>query len=306
MAILKNLFLILATFFFCCGGASLFAENQKNREGSVLIAILARNKAFLLKEYLKTIENLDYDKKLISLYINTNNNVDETESILLNWIQHCGLQYHTVDFENQEYEPLESTSPHTWGPTRFKIMAEIRNKSLQKAKERKCQFYFVVDCDNFIAPHTLKSLIAHNKPIIAPMLKAIPETNDPYSNYFCAISPRGYYRKHRDYLSILHRHKIGVFQVPLVHCTYLIQSQYIDYLNYSDGSDDYEFVIFSRIARNNCINQYICNDQNYGTLLHFFKNLTAAEEANRFVAFISKLPEGSNLYAPISPKNSTE
>ena len=61
---------------------SVFSVNLEANEGEkVLIAILARNKAHLLPEYLDSIKNLEYDKKSIVIYINTNNNHDKTKEI---------------------------------------------------------------------------------------------------------------------------------------------------------------------------------------------------------------------------------
>lgn len=276
----------LLVFSFFIGHCEALEKEEKKK--TVLLAILARNKAHVLKEYLEKIENLDYDKKLIYIYINTNNNCDQTKEILLQWIEDNKSLYADINFESVEFDNLTSTKPHDWNAERFHALATIRNKSLQKTKDFHCDYYFVVDCDNFIAPYTLKSLIAHDKPIIAPMLRSIPEENDSYSNFFCAVSPSGYYQAHSDYSHILHRLKIGVFKVPVVHCTYLIKADYLDRLNYIDGTPDYEFVIFSRLARNNHIDQYLCNDRDYGTLLHFFENPTLAEEAALFNTYFKR------------------
>lgn len=259
---------------------------SEQKKGTVLLAILARNKAHVLNEYLKTIENLDYDKKCISIYINTNNNCDQTKEILLQWMEKNKPLYANIDFESVEFDNLTSTNPHDWTPVRFHALATIRNRSLQKTKEFHCDYYFVIDCDNFITPPTLKALIAHDKPIVAPMLLPIPQQNEMYSNYFCAVSPSGYYQTHPDYAQIRYRAKTGIFEVPVVHCTYLIKAEYLDRLNYMDNTDDYEFVIFSRIARSNHVDQYICNDLDYGTLLRVPGNLTLNEEAACFKEYI--------------------
>ena len=262
--------------------------NCEEQEKSVLIAILARNKAHLLPKYLKCIENLEYDKSALSLYVNTNNNVDETEQILEEWLSAHAAEYRSIVFEPHEMKQFDSNRPHDWTAERFKVLAAIRNKSLQMAKELDCDYYFVVDCDNFIRPCTLKVLMEKNKPIIAPLLLPIPENGDRYSNYFCAVSSNGYYMDHPDYSRIFLREKIGTFKVPVVHCTYLIKSEYIDKLSYIDGSSDYEFVIFSRKARNNNISQYICNEEEFGELVHFYDYPSLEDEAIRMRAYFDQ------------------
>lgn len=271
-----------------CIAISLTAYCPASEDKTVLLAVLARNKAHVLGEYLDRIEKLDYDKKLISIYVNTNNNVDDTKEILLSWIDAHRDQYRNIEFENVEIESLNDSAPHDWNSERFSALAKIRNRSLEKALQQKTDYYFVVDCDNFIAPYTLKNLIAHDKPIIAPLLKSIPEAGDLYSNFFMDVEPTGYYKSHPDYGNILRGFKKGITKAPVVHCTYLINSKDIDKLNYIDGSDDYEFVIFSRSARENGIDQYICNDCDYGTLLHFRDSPTLDEERERFENYLLK------------------
>lgn len=270
---LMSIVFVLASFLpiqaFCVG------------EKTVLLSILARNKEHVLPRYLKCIDALDYDKKLITVYINTNNNEDNTEKMLQRWAQKRKDLYYDIVFESHEVEDLPSARPHEWNSTRFKVLGAIRNTSLQKAKEYNCDYYFVVDCDNFIAPSTLNVLVSKNKPIIAPLLRAIPEKGDPYSNYFYDISQDGYYKDHPDYWKILNRQNIGVFMVPVVHCTYLVKSKYIDQLSYIDETDDYEFIIFSRIARRNNVQQYICNEEEFGVLAHFHTDVSIAEENRR-------------------------
>lgn len=250
-------------------------------EKTVLIAILARNKAHVLPQFLNCLNLLEYNKKLITLYINTNNNQDNTQAILQEWADDHKEEYKNILFEAHHVKDLDATKPHDWNAQRFKILGSIRNRSLQVAQEHACDYYFVIDCDNFIAPATLRTLLAKNKPIVAPMLKAFPERLDHYSNFFSAISPSGYYQSHPSYIPILYHQKIGTFKVPLVHCTYLIVSSVLDKLNYIDASDDYEFVVFSRSAREGSIDQFICNEMDFGYLVHFHKNVTLEEEKER-------------------------
>lgn len=247
-------------------------REEDKRDPKILLAILARNKGHVLEKYLGCIENLNYDKKRIVIYINTNNNSDNTLEILDKWVMRNREKYFGIEYEKHEKEEMSeiSSRPHDWNGKRFKVLGEIRNKSLRKTKELSCEYYFVVDCDNFLIPETLKELIEEDKPIIAPMLRAIPEANDSYSNFFCATTPNGYYKYHPDYMQILKREILGTFEVPVVHCTYLIKGEYLDKLNYIDNTQHHEFVIFSRFARNNKVGQYICNKSKYGECVHFY------------------------------------
>ncbi len=255
---------------------------------SVLVAILARNKAHVLPRYLQCLSKQEYPKKLMSIYIKTDNNSDATREILEQWAQENKEHYKEIIFDDEApAAQITERDPHAWTPFRFKTLAEIRNKSMQKALERGSDYYLVVDCDNFIAPCTISDLVAKDKPIIAPLLRNIPEPNDLYSNFFYSCEPNGYYKDHPNHIPILKRALVGTFKVDLVHCTYLINSKYINQLNYIDGTDDYEFIIFARIARKNGVDQYITNEKEYGVQVHFNNNVTLEEEKSRLEAILT-------------------
>lgn len=60
----------------------------------------------------------------------------------------------------------------------------------------------------------------------------------------------------------------GIYQVPLVHCTYLIKTEVIPKLHYYEAnSGDYEFVIFAKSARNNNVNMFIDNQYYWGFII---------------------------------------
>lgn len=272
----------MAVIFVLVGSAFYYSNSLSAQENKkVFLAILARNKAHVLPRYLKTLDNLDYDKKLITVYINTNNNVDETKDILETWMKKNKHLYHDVIFETHNAHLLKylNTNPHDWKPQKLKTLAKIRMKSLQMAKDLGNDYYFVIDCDNFIVPETLKVLVSKDKPIIAPLLFSIPEPKDEYCNYFYDVTENGYFKDHPNYYKILYRTMVGTFKVPLVHCTYLVNTNYVDKLSYLSNSDELEFIVFARSARDNGVDQYICNEMEFGTQLHYNRNLSLEEES---------------------------
>ncbi len=276
---------VIILWSFAFPFAHLYGEDLP----TVLLAILAKDKGYVLPEYLYCIDNLIYPKERIDVYINTNNNQDDTAEILKKWVEDNQSLYNSITYEEHVVENLESGKPHDWTIPRLKVLGQIRNKSLQMAKELGSDFYFVVDCDNCVKPETLLYLINKDKPIIAPMLAAVPDERW-YSNFFCAVNEWGYAEVNPEYGRILYRNKVGTFEVPVVHCTYLIKSKYFDQVSYVDGSGDYEFVIFSRVARQNGVKQYICNELDFGILLKFEGLLTLQEEERRTRDYFSKHP----------------
>lgn len=240
-------------------------NSQMQEYPKVFIAILARDKEASLPLYLECIKNLDYPKDKIFLYIRTNNNQDRTENILKEFIQTNALDYGNIEFNNaEETSELDQHRHHDWNSMRFKILGRIRNESMRKTLDHGCDFYFVADCDNFILPHTLKKLVSYNLPIVSPLL-----ANDQgtlYANFHYDVDENGYYKDDAQYSNIFSRSIVGIIQVKVVHCTYLVRADVIDKLTYDDESARYEYVIFSDSARKNDIPQYLDNTDHYGII----------------------------------------
>ena len=235
----------------------------------VTIAILAKDKAHSLPLYLKQILAQTYPKDKTYLYIRTNNNNDGTVAILQNFIDLHGTKYIEVYFDASDVEaPVQTYGQHEWNPTRFKVLGKIRQESMAWARA-KHSHYFVCDCDNFIYPNTLEDLMKAGLPIVAPLLHTgeSPQGRSiHYSNYHAAIDANGYYADTPIYLPLWSTDIKGYVQVPVVHCTYLVDYQYLDSLCYDDGTGRYEYVIFSHSARKADIPQYLDTHQVYGRI----------------------------------------
>jgi glycosyltransferase involved in cell wall biosynthesis len=233
----------------------------------VLIAILAKQHETSLGLYLQCIEAFDYPKSSVVLYVRTNNNTDNTEAVLRQWLKRVGSQYAHVELDAENVAtPVEQYGVHEWNAARFRVLGHIRNVSLQKTIEHNCQFYFVADVDNFVRPCALRELVALNLPIVAPFLRSAGATQ-LYSNYHSEVDANGYYSECDQYYWALNRHVCGIIEVPVVHTTYLIRSDVIPHLNYDDGSGRHEYVIFSASARKASVPQYLDNRQIYGYIL---------------------------------------
>jgi len=231
------------------------------RPDVVTIAILAKDKAHTLPLYLKCIEHQTWPKKQTNLYIRTNNNNDKTAEILKEWVQKVGDQYAEIYFDDTDLpQQIQKYGQHEWNCERFKILGKIRQDSINWAYEHNSH-YFVIDCDNFIKPHTIESLFKVNLSIVAPFI-IIPGIY--YANYHAAIDQNGYLKESPLYTMLYDQTIKGLVQVPVVHCCYFIQHQYLPYMSYDDESYRYEYVIFSDVARKNNIPQYLDNRELYG------------------------------------------
>ena len=150
----------------------------------VQVTILARDNAEYLPMFLKCIENIDYDKKSLSIYVHTNNNSDQTAKILKQWCMDKQAQncYYNVKFIEQSFPQLKGKKgKHFTGNggdeawyaddgIRLKILSVIRDASLKHAVRTGADYYFVCDIDNFFPPETIRYCVEQDKPIFAPMM----------------------------------------------------------------------------------------------------------------------------------------
>ncbi|AZO02026.1 MAG: glycosyltransferase [Mesorhizobium sp.] len=269
----------------------------------VLVAILAKQKEPALPLYLACIESLDYPRESIVLYIRTNNNTDKTEQILREWLERVGHLYAAVELDTSDVnDRVEQFREHEWNETRFKVLGRIRNISLRKTLEHNCDFYFVVDVDNFVRPATLRELVALDLPIVAPLLRSI-SPGQYYSNYHAEVDANGYYQHCDQYGWVLNRHVRGVIEMPLVHCTYLVRADVLTELTYDDGTSRYEYVVFADSARRAGIVQYIDNRQVYGYITfgdHEYHVSGGIERARELLRDAGDVPQllGATASAP--------
>ncbi len=232
----------------------------------VTIAILAKDKAHVLPLFLNQLEKQTYPASNIKLYIRTNNNRDNSAALLETWIKKVRSRYSEVYFDSSNVEePVHKYAPHEWNPLRFKVLARLRQESVEWAKA-KGTHYFVVDCDNFIVPETLEMLLSTGLPVVGPMLRDGDDPSRLFSNYHPATDENGYYKHTDTFCDIFNQTIKGLIEVDLIHCTYLIRNEVLDYVKYNDGSGRHEYVIFSDVLRKAGIPQYIDNRRCYGKL----------------------------------------
>ena len=239
--------------------------NKESKD--LVIAILAKDKGFSLPLYLECIYKQTYPKSHTHLYIRTNDNKDNTVDILKQFIKDHESEYASVYFDDTSIdESLKKYKHHEWNSHRCKILGKIRQDSIDYAKQRNAH-YFVADCDNFIVPETISELLKNSENgIIAPMLNSNRDGDVAYSNYHYDIDKNGYLKKHDLYTKLLYRNIKGLIEVPVVHCTYFINNEFLNDIVYDDESYRYEYVIFSDVLRNKNIPQILDNRQFYGII----------------------------------------
>ncbi|CAF95848.1 unnamed protein product, partial [Tetraodon nigroviridis] len=255
----------------------------------VMIAVLARNAAHSLPHYLGCIEKLEYPKERIAICGLTNSgtwsqlihmlqmaaadhNVDNTTAMLREWLKWAQHVYHYVEWRPMD-EPRSYTDewgPKHWPPSRFNHLLKLRQAALKAARERWADYILFVDSDNLLTnPRVLTLLMAENLTLLAPML----ESRSLYSNFWCGVTPQGYYKRTPDYQPIREWKRLGCFPVPMVHSTFLLDLRressrdlafYPPHPDYSWAFDD--IMVFAFSARQAGVQMHVCNREHYGFL----------------------------------------
>jgi hypothetical protein len=232
------------------------------RSRPLVIAILAKSKQHILPIYLDSLLAQTCISSDTIFYIRTNDNKDQTSEVLREWYNKWNWKYKMV-FDDSSVDPnLINIENHDWTPSRFAILGKIRQKSIEFAINEGAD-YFIADADNIIHPETIHTLRNSGLDVVSPLLHHVLPSS-MYSNFHSSIDVDGYFRDDEVYQKILYQVIKGLFQVPVVHCTYFIRHEALKYVNYMDETTRHEYVIFSDSLRKAGIPQYLDNRRVYG------------------------------------------
>ncbi|XP_048774539.1 procollagen galactosyltransferase 1-like isoform X2 [Ostrea edulis] len=265
-------------------------NDYKYAEPTVMIALLVRNKAYVLPWFFGHLEKLNYPKKRVSIWIRSDHNEDDTASILRKWTEANRDVYHHVDMVIDEsakkYEDAEG--PLDWSDERFDRVITLREEAVQATRKAWADYLFMLDADIVLEnPNTLALLIDAKQPIVAPMLNA--SIGETYSNFWGGMDETGYYKRVPSYFDILERKVKGIFEVPMVHSALLIDmhllvSEKLTYSKppgYSGPHDD--IIIFARNVRDAGMVMHIMNSEYFGiVMVPLEKHNTLEQEGQHF------------------------
>ncbi|XP_007426355.1 procollagen galactosyltransferase 2 isoform X1 [Python bivittatus] len=272
---------------------------------TVFLAILARNAARSLPHFLGCVERLRYPKHRIAIWVATDHNIDNTTAILREWLKNVQKLYHYVEWrpmDDPQFYP-EEIGPKHWPNSRFTHVMKLRQAALRTAREKWSDYIMFIDADNFLTnPEVLNLMIAENKTLLAPML----ESRSLYSNFWCGMTPQGYYKRTPDYSLIREWKRTGCFAVPMIHSTFLIdlRKEASDKLAFYPPHQDYtwtfdDIIVFAFSSRQADIQMYICNREHYGYLPVPLKpHQMLEDEADNIVHMLS---EAMIDHPPIEP-----
>uniref|UniRef100_A0A7N9AN53 procollagen galactosyltransferase n=1 Tax=Mastacembelus armatus TaxID=205130 RepID=A0A7N9AN53_9TELE len=275
----------------------------------VLVALICRNSEHSLPYFLGTIERLNYPKDRMALWVATDHNVDNTTSVLRDWLVKVQNLYHYVEWRPKE-EPrhyADEESPKHWPDARYEHVMKLRQVALEAAREMWADYYMLVDCDNLLTnPNVLWNLMKENKTIIAPML----ESRAAYSNFWCGMTSQGYYKRTPAYIPMRKQVRKGCFAVPMVHSALLIDLRkeasrqlafHPPHPDYSWAFDDIIVLAFS--ARMADVQMFVCNKETYGYFpVPLRSHNTLQDEADSFLHSLLEVNVMPSKYIPVPRK----
>ncbi len=250
---------------------------------TVMVVLLARNKAGVLPYTLTLLERLDYPKERMAVYVRSDHNEDGTVAVLRSWLDDVGGGYHFLNISLSDDWPVldrQRHGPTAWGEDRFRHLMRLKEEALEEARRIWVDRVLFLDADVFLMdPGVLKYLAGETETVLAPLLKSVGR----YSNFWAGMSESFYYQRTDQYGPILDRKELECFSVPMVHSCVLVnlrrkESQRLTFLpsripDYRGPFDD--IITFALSAKTAGVPMYVCNQRLFGYVM-----LPLSEEDN--------------------------
>ncbi|XP_067879645.1 multifunctional procollagen lysine hydroxylase and glycosyltransferase LH3-like [Heterodontus francisci] len=158
----------------------------------VLIGVYILQPTPFLPEFLERLAALDYPHEQRSLFI-CNSEVYHEKHIQKFWEKH-----------QEDFYSIKIV-----GPEEELTQGEARDMGMHLCRQDPdCDYYFSLDSDVVLTnPQTLKTLIEHNRFVIAPM---VSRHGKLWSNFWGAINSDGYYSRSEDYIEIVQLKRVVI------------------------------------------------------------------------------------------------
>lgn len=125
---------------------NLLSDNENlYKKPSVLIVSLIRNKAHTLPMFLSYLEEQDYPKDRISIWLVTDHNEDNSQEILEVWLQRARTLYHSVHYQFDDSEKIRKgeTNLTHWPEERFLELIRMKEDALDFGRRSWADYVFV-------------------------------------------------------------------------------------------------------------------------------------------------------------------
>ncbi|XP_073513338.1 procollagen-lysine,2-oxoglutarate 5-dioxygenase 1 [Phyllobates terribilis] len=219
----------------------------------VVVGVFIEQPTPFVSEFFKRLNNLQYPKKRIQIYI-ANHEPHHQKHV------EKFLKVHSSEYNNVKYI----------GPEEAANFAEARNVGTDICRQNpECEYYFSIDVQVVLKnASVLRTLIEQNKSIIAPM---VSRNQDLWSNFWGALSSDGFYARSEDYIDIVQRQRVGIWNVPYITNVYLVKGGVLRkalslYDLFHSGSLDPDMAFCDNVRRKGVF-MFVNNRQVFGHIL---------------------------------------
>ncbi|XP_055550648.1 procollagen-lysine,2-oxoglutarate 5-dioxygenase [Wyeomyia smithii] len=222
-------------------------ELDEDNLPTVMLALFIEKATPFLAEWFVKIAQLNYPMSKMHLFIH--NNVIYHKPTIDQFIAQYEKKYQSlrvVDY-NEDFEELAG-----------------RSLAVNQCLKKNCDYLFVVDADGHIdMPDTLRVLMSLNRNVVSPMLNR-PEK--VWSNFWGALSSQGFYARSSDYMDIVSRKILGIWNVPYISTVYLVKKAVLPSIEYELEKTDPDMAMCWHL-RSKGIFMHVVNTRNFGHLI---------------------------------------
>ncbi|KAM4533418.1 procollagen-lysine,2-oxoglutarate 5-dioxygenase 2 isoform 2-T2 [Odontesthes bonariensis] len=179
--------------------------SQLKEYPNVLVGVFIEQPTPFLPEFFQRLLTLDYPKDKLKIFVHNNE------------VHH---EKHIEKFWEENRNAFDSFK--VVGPEENLSQGDARNMGMDLCrKDAACDYYFSIDSDVMLTNRqTLKLLIEQNRKIIGPL---VTRHSKLWSNFWGALSLDGYYARSEDYVDIVQRKRVGVWNIPYMAHVYLVK-----------------------------------------------------------------------------------
>lgn len=116
------------------------------KKPSIMIVTLVRNKAHTLPLFLTYLEEQEYPKNRISLWLVTDHNEDNSREILETWLAKVRSSYHSIRYQfddsGEKMRKSETNLTH-WSHERFLDIIRMKEEALNQARRSWADYVLV-------------------------------------------------------------------------------------------------------------------------------------------------------------------
>uniref|UniRef100_A0A1A9W4M0 procollagen-lysine 5-dioxygenase n=1 Tax=Glossina brevipalpis TaxID=37001 RepID=A0A1A9W4M0_9MUSC len=223
-------------------------ELDENNLPVITLAIIITNAVPFFDMFLLKIEDLNYPKRQIHLFIYSG--VEYHDAMAKSFLKGWENKYKSVKIVLSTDELDERRG---------------RQLALRQAMQKQSDYAFFIDADTHIDDNqVLRELLIINRQFVAPI---VTKHNELWSNFWGALSESGYYARSHDYVDIVKGDIVGMWNVPYVSSIYLIKNTAFKYINYDHQYYDPDMAMCESL-RNSGVFMYVINDRLYGHIVN--------------------------------------